>query len=291
MSSFEAKPVARASRWQLKRETLHFGELPLVMGIVNVTPDSFSDGGHHAEVDAAVDAALRMEDAGASLIDIGGESTRPYSDAVALDEELQRVTPVLEKLSGRLAIPLSIDTSKAAVARAAIERGAQIINDVTGLEGDPAMLDVAAETQAGVCVMHMQGRPQTMQDDPQYGDVTAEILGYLQARAEHCLAAGIKPERICLDPGIGFGKTHEHNLTLIRDAQQFSQLGWPILVGHSRKGFVAKVLGDKTRDRDAGTLGVSLALARSGVQILRVHNVPLTVDALKLFAAAGGIAP
>nr|WP_084426294.1 dihydropteroate synthase [Roseimaritima ulvae] len=260
------------------------------MGILNVTPDSFSDGGRHHAVDRAVDAALRMEDEGAAILDIGGESTRPYSDPVACDEEIQRIAPVLERLQGRLEIPISIDTSKAAVACVALELGAQIVNDVTGLEGDPAMLSLAADTQAGVCVMHMQGSPQTMQDDPRYEHVTSDIRRYLLQRAQACLDGGIDRQRVCLDPGIGFGKTHQHNLTLLRDAAQFTRLGWPILVGHSRKGFVAHVLGDKQRERDAGTLGVSLALARAGVQVLRVHNVALTVDALRLFDASGGLA-
>lgn len=275
--------------WRLRTQTLRADRLPAVMGIVNVTPDSFSDGGRHLNQQNAIDAALRMEDCGAAIVDIGGESTRPYSDPVATEDELRRVCPVLEGLQGRLKIPISIDTSKAAVARAAVELGAEIINDVTGLEGDPAMPQVAVETAAGVCVMHMRGTPQTMQDDPTYKDVTNEIAEYLQRRADACLQAGIEPDRICLDPGIGFGKTHEHNLRLLRDMRRFSELGWPLLVGHSRKGFVANVLGDKQVDRDPGTLGVSLAMARCGVTVLRVHNVPLTVQALQLFAAAGGL--
>ncbi len=280
----------RPGQWRLRTRGLSLGPLPLVMGILNVTPDSFSDGGRHRAVQDAVDAALRMEDEGAAILDIGGESTRPYSDPVSVDEEIQRVAPVLQQLQGRLSIPISIDTSKAAVAAAAIDYGAEIINDVTGLEGDPEMPALAVASQAGVCVMHMQGSPQTMQDDPRYDDVSADIGRYLQDRAAACLAAGIERQRICLDPGIGFGKTHEHNLTLLREAVRFTQLGWPILVGHSRKGFVAHVLQDKQRDRDAGTVGVSLALARAGVQVLRVHNVALTVDALRLFAASGGLA-
>lgn len=299
--SISARSPSLARRWRLRTCELAFARMPLVMGILNVTPDSFSDGGNFfrgakssademsVDVEQAVAAALRMEDAGAAIIDIGGESTRPYSDQVAVDEELRRVVPVIERLVDRLTIPISIDTSKSVVARAAIDLGAEIINDVTGLDGDPEMPGVAAATGAGVCVMHMQGTPQTMQDDPQYEEVTTDIGCYLLERAEKCLAAGIARERICLDPGIGFGKTHEHNLTLLRDARRFTQRGWPILVGHSRKGFIGKVLGDKERDRDAGTLGVSLALARAGVQVLRVHNVPLTVDALRLFEAAGGI--
>ncbi|MCA9140557.1 MAG: dihydropteroate synthase, partial [Planctomycetales bacterium] len=223
------------------------------------------------------------------IIDIGGESTRPYSDPVAIDEEVRRVLPVIDGLAGRLSIPISIDTSKSAVAREAIDAGAEIINDVTGLEGDPGMAPLAAAVEVGVCVMHMKGTPQTMQDDPQYDNVVEEILEYLRQRMEFCLSAGIDKECICLDPGIGFGKTHEHNLELLRHTKRFCELEAPILIGHSRKGFIGKVLGDKTADRTAGTVGVSLAVAAAGADVIRVHDVKPTVDALKLFRAAGAI--
>lgn len=259
------------------------------MGILNVTPDSFSDGGQHNEPQQAADVALQMEADGAAIIDIGGESTRPYSDPVAVQDELDRVIPVIELLSDKLTVPISIDTSKAAVAKAAIEAGAEIINDVTGLEGDPEMLALACELEVGVCVMHMRGTPQTMQDDPQYVDVVAEIYDYLVARRDYCLDAGIKRERICLDPGIGFGKSHEHNLMLLRATRRFTEIGAPILIGHSRKGFIAKLLGDKEADRMAGTLGVSLAVAAAGADLVRVHDVRETVEALRLFEAAGGL--
>lgn len=275
--------------WDLGTRRLTFGRRPSVMGIVNVTPDSFSDGGRHLDPTAAVDTALRMEDDGAAIVDIGGESTRPYSDPVAADEEIARVLPVIERLRGRLAIPISIDTGKAAVAAAAIAAGAEIINDVTGLDGDPEMAAVARSHRVGVCVMHMRGTPQTMQDDPKYDDVVREIADYLLARREDCLAKGIPHERICLDPGIGFGKTHAHNLQLLRSVGRFVRLGSPILIGHSRKGFIAHVLGDKQADRTAGTLGVSLAVARQGAHLLRVHDVRETVDGLKLFEASGGL--
>lgn len=259
------------------------------MGILNVTPDSFSDGGRHNDTDAAIERALEMEADGADIIDIGGESTRPYSDPVATDEELQRVLPVVSGLAGRLSIPISIDTSKAAVAGAAIDAGAEIINDVTGLEGDPAMPKLAAMAKVGVCVMHSKGTPQTMQDDPTYENVVEEIFQYLRQRLEFCLAAGIRNACICLDPGIGFGKTHEHNLELLRHTARFCELDAPILIGHSRKGFIGKVLGDKNADRTAGTLGVSLAVAAAGADVIRVHDVRPTVDALKLSRACGGI--
>jgi dihydropteroate synthase len=261
------------------------------MGILNVTPDSFSDGGKHLSPQTAVDAALRMEDEGVDIVDIGGESTRPYSDAVAVEEELRRVMPVIEALAGRLTIPISIDTSKAKVADAAVGAGAEIINDVTGLEGDPDMPRVVTAHAVGLCVMHMQGTPQTMQDNPRYDNVVEEIHAYLTARLQFCLDLGLPRERICLDPGIGFGKTHQHNLELIRGIRRFQEIGCPLLVGHSRKGFIGQVLGDKEADRTAATLGVSLALAAAGVDVLRVHDVRPTVDAIRLFEACGGLDP
>ncbi|WP_231753466.1 dihydropteroate synthase [Rosistilla carotiformis] len=269
--------------WKLPERSIALDHGPVVMGILNVTPDSFSDGGRLADCTAAVDAALAMEDAGAGIIDIGGESTRPYAPAVDADEELQRVVPVIQRLRGRLACPISIDTSKAVVAQAAIDAGAEIINDVTGLQGDPQMFDVAARNKVAICAMHMQGSPQTMQDNPHYDDVVREIYQYLEARKQQCLAHGIDSQRICLDPGIGFGKTHQHNIALLQGAAEFLKLGVPILIGHSRKGFIGKLTGDDLTLRDAGTVGVSLAMAAAGMHILRVHNVAMTVAALKLF--------
>ncbi|MCC6508402.1 MAG: dihydropteroate synthase [Pirellulaceae bacterium] len=254
------------------------------MGIVNVTPDSFSDGGKFFSRQWAVEHALRLEDAGANIIDIGGESTRPYSQPVSLADELERVIPIIQSLSGRLSIPISIDTSKAAVAQAAIDSGAQIINDVTGLTGDPQMIAVAASSQAGICAMHMQGTPQTMQDSPQYDDVVEDIFRYLTQRDAALLASGISADRICLDPGIGFGKTHEHNWTLLRGCSRFLALGRPILVGHSRKGVIRKLVGENSDRIAAGSVGVSLALAQQGIQILRVHDVEATCAALSCFA-------
>ncbi|WP_436297902.1 dihydropteroate synthase [Stieleria mannarensis] len=276
-------------RWDIGKRVLTFETRPLVMGILNVTPDSFSDGGRHNDPSAAIELALAMQSDGADIIDIGGESTRPYSDPVAVGEEIDRVLPVIQGLAGRLSIPISIDTSKATVAKAAIDAGAEIINDVTGLEGDPAMPQLAVDAQVGVCVMHMRGTPQTMQDDPTYDDVVEEIYDYLQQRLAFCLDAGLAKERVCLDPGIGFGKTHEHNLRLLRHTARFCDLDAPILIGHSRKGFIGKLLGDKTADRTAATLGVSLAVAAAGAHVIRVHDVRPTVDALKLFRACGGI--
>ncbi len=274
--------VHRTNTWTIKNQVLTFRKTPLIMGILNVTPDSFSDGGNFYMVQAAVDCAKRLEDAGADILDIGGESTRPYSQPVSPTDEVQRVAPVLERLQGVVNIPISIDTTKASVAQVAVELGARIINDVSGLEADERMIDLARSTQAGICAMHRQGTPQNMQDNPSYENCTLEILDYLRQRDSLLRKAGIDPDRICLDPGIGFGKSHQHNLELIRSVGLFHQLGRPILVGHSRKGFIGKVLGDKDLGRDFGTLGVSFALQLQGVQILRVHDVAGHVQAFRL---------
>ena len=275
----------RSARWKLKSRTLEFGNVPAIMGILNVTPDSFSDGGDFFSLQAAVDWALRIEDAGAAILDIGGESTRPYSQGIESAEELERVIPVIDKLRGRLGIPISIDTTKAAVAKAAIEAGAEIINDVSGLEADPEMVHIAKESSVGVCAMHRQGTPQTMQDNPTYQNVVQEIYEYLRQRDEQLVRSGIDPDRICLDPGIGFGKSHEHNIELVRQSGRFLSLQRPVLIGHSRKGFIGKVLGDKDLPRDYGTIGVSLWLAQKGIQLLRVHDVAGHVQALRLLSA------
>ena len=269
--------------WHLKTQTLSFASGPALMAIVNVTPDSFSDGGKYHSVDRAVEHAMQLVADGADILDIGGESTRPYSDPVSASEELDRVVPVIERLVGETNIPISIDTSKASVARAAVEAGAEIINDVTGLEGDPEMLSVAVETQAGVCAMHMLGTPQTMQDDPQYGDVVAEIVDYLRLRKEALLAGGIESGRICLDPGIGFGKTHQHNIELLNRAEEFLSLGSPVLIGHSRKGFIGKLIGNKESERDSGTLAISLLMASKGIHIVRIHEVAATRRAMDVW--------
>jgi dihydropteroate synthase len=226
---------------------------------------------------------------GADLIDVGGESTRPYSTPIDAAEELRRVLPVVERICTQTHIPVSIDTSKASVARAAIDAGCQIINDVTGLEGDPEMIALAAETRAAVCAMHMQGTPQTMQNDPQYDDVVEDILVYLKSRRDALVEAGVEASRIALDPGVGFGKTHQHNVSLLAGCGRFHALGRPLLVGYSRKGFIGKILGDKQADRSTGGIGVALALASQGVQILRVHDVQATRQALLLHEATGGV--
>jgi dihydropteroate synthase len=260
-----------------------------MMGIVNVTPDSFSDGGKHLDRAAAVEHGLRLAAQGADILDIGGQSTRPYSEPVDVDEELRRVIPVVDELCRETSLPISVDTSKARVAREAADAGAQIVNDVTALGGDERMIETVLELEMAVCVMHMQGTPQTMQINPRYADVLAEILEFLGRRREELIQAGIDPERIALDPGIGFGKTHQHNLKLLANAWRFHELGSPLLIGHSRKAFIGKVLGDEDADRTAGTVGVAMSLARQGVQVLRVHDVGFVRQALMLHQAAGGL--
>jgi dihydropteroate synthase len=285
----DARFTTSVKTWRLKTVTLSLEGLPRLMGIVNVTPDSFSDGGRYFDPRKAIDHGLRLAEEGADLLDVGGESTRPYSTPVPVDEELRRVIPVVQALAERTRLPVSIDTSKAAVAREALAAGAEIINDVTGLAGDPAMAELAVAAGAGVCAMHMRGTPQTMQDDPRYDDVVVEIHAYLAARRDALLASGLSLDRICLDPGIGFGKTHEHSLSLLRNCDRFLDLGCPLLVGHSRKGFISYVLKDKQADRLWGNVGVSLALARHGVQVIRIHDVRPVRDALRLFEASGGL--
>ncbi|MEX2169750.1 MAG: dihydropteroate synthase [Pirellulales bacterium] len=275
-------------RWRLRTRSLQFGVIPRLMGIVNVTPDSFSDGGRFFDPSAAIDQGLELADDGADILDIGGESTRPYSEPITADEELRRVMPVIEALAAKTSLPISIDTSKSQVAAEAIAAGAEIVNDVTGLSGDPRMAPLAAGTDVAVCVMHMRGTPQTMQDDPRYGDVVHEIHQYLAERRDAMLAAGIDRERICLDPGIGFGKTHEHNLALMAGCHTFHDLECPLLAGHSRKGFLGKLVRDRLAGRDYVTAGAAVALALQGVQIVRVHNVRAVREALLGFFAGGG---
>jgi dihydropteroate synthase len=261
-----------------------------MMGIVNVTPDSFSDGGKYFTADAAADHARALVAEGADLLDIGGESSRPGAAAVNDEDELARIMPVIRRLVAEIEVPISIDTRKACVAEAAVDAGAEIINDVSGLEGDPRMVDVAVKTGAGVCVMHMQGTPETMQKNPKYTDVFAEVHGYLRRRRDALVDAGVACQRICLDPGIGFGKTYEHNLALLRSCCALHALGCPVLVGHSRKRFLGTLIGDENADRTQATVGVALGLAEQGVQILRVHDVRPVREALLAFEMSGGMA-
>jgi dihydropteroate synthase len=260
---------------------------PSVMGVVNVTPDSFSDGGVHFEPAAAVASARRMLAEGAAIVDIGGESTRPGSEGVRVDEELRRVVPVLAELRGA---PVSIDTAKADVARRALELGAELVNDVTALRADPAMVDVVAESGAYLCLMHMQGEPRTMQVAPSYDDVVTEVAAFLESRLAFAVAAGIAEDRVCLDPGIGFGKTVEQNFELVRRLDVLTSLGRPVLVGFSRKSSLGRILGNARAT--TGPLSASIAAAVSafdhGAAILRVHDVREHVEALAVAAAVSG---
>jgi dihydropteroate synthase len=258
---------------------------PAVMGIVNVTPDSFSDGGAHFDPDAAVAAARRMFEEGAAIVDVGGESTRPGSAGVSVDEELRRVVPVLEQLDG---VPVSIDTAKSEVARRALELGAELVNDVTALRGDARLAGVVAESGAYLCLMHMQGEPRTMQADPRYDDVVSEVAAFLEERLAFAVAAGIPEERICLDPGIGFGKTAAQNFELVRRLDVLVALGRPVLIGLSRKSSLGRLFDPEARTGSlAASLGAAVAAYERGASIFRVHDVREHVEAL---TAAGAIA-
>jgi dihydropteroate synthase len=253
---------------------------PSVMGVVNVTPDSFSDGGVNFDPGEAAASARRMLAEGAAIVDVGGESTRPGAEGVSADEELRRVVPVLEALQGE--VPVSIDTSKAGVARRALELGAKLVNDVTALRGDPELAGVVAESGAYLCLMHMQGEPRTMQLDPTYGDVVADVAAFLEERLGAAVAAGIAEDRICLDPGFGFGKTLEHNFELIRRLGELTTLGRPVLVGISRKSSLGKLLGDPEARTGsvAASVGAAVAAYERGATVLRVHDVREHVEAL-----------
>ena len=257
---------------------------PSVMGVVNVTPDSFSDGGLFVDPASAIEHGRRLAVEGAAVVDVGGESTRPGAEPVSTDDELGRVTPVLEGLSG---LPVSIDTSKAPVARRALELGAELVNDVTALRGDPVMAEVVAEAGAFVCLMHMQGEPRTMQVAPQYDDVVSDVLAFLEKRVAFAVENGIREERICVDPGIGFGKTADQNLELLRRLDELGSLGRPVLVGVSRKSTLGKIVGNGS-SKDA-LVAASVAAAVSaydrGAWMIRAHAVRETVDGLAVAAA------
>jgi dihydropteroate synthase len=254
---------------------------PVVMGVLNVTPDSFFDGGRFLDQDVAIQHALKMEQAGAALIDVGGESTRPGAQALSAYEEIRRVVPVIEALAERTKLLISIDTSKPEVIAAAIRAGASMVNDVRALR-EPGALAAVANSKVAVCLMHMQGEPRTMQQDPRYTDVVAEVRDFLGDRMRACQEAGIARDRLVLDPGIGFGKRLEHNFALLAALPTLGALGLPLLVGASRKSMFATLLGRQVNERLAGSIAVATAAALAGASILRAHDVAETVDAVKV---------
>jgi dihydropteroate synthase len=262
-------------------------DIPVVMGVLNVTPDSFSDGGRFIELPAALDQAERLAAEGAAIIDIGGESTRPGAPSVDVDEEMRRVIPVIERLVGRLALPVSVDTSKPEVMRAAIAAGASMINDVTALRA-PGAIDAVAESDVALCLMHMQGEPRTMQNAPRYTDVLAEVRDFLRGRVACCVKAGIAVSRLVIDPGFGFGKTLEHNLELLRRLPELAADGYPVMAGLSRKSMIGKLTGRADGERLGGSLALATLAVLSGARIIRAHDVAPTVDAIRIVTAMGG---
>jgi len=272
--------------WKFQRHSIDLSHHARVMGILNTTPDSFSDGGHHQRIGEALDHARLMIREGAEIIDIGGESTRPGAAAVTATEEIERTVPVIAAIRAEWDGLISIDTSKAEVAFAALEAGADIVNDVAGLAGDPGMVAVCAEKRCGVVVMHMQGEPRTMQASPTYDDVVAEVRGFFEERFATLTAAGIEAEAICFDPGIGFGKTVEHNLQLLRSLDQLVVAGRPVLLGVSRKSFIGRILGDNDLScREWPTVAITTHGRELGAMIHRVHAVKPNVDALRMIEA------
>jgi dihydropteroate synthase len=261
---------------------------PAIMGVLNVTPDSFSDGGAFLAPEAALAHARAMVAEGADLLDVGGESTRPGADPVGPEEELRRVMPVVEALASEGAIPVSIDTSKAVVARAAAAAGASFVNDVTAFRGDPGMAAAVAEAGADVCLLHMQGEPRTMQENPRYDDVVAEVKAFLEERLAFAVREGIAEERVWLDPGIGFGKTLDHNLELLRRLGEIVALGRPVVIGASRKRFIGTLTGRPELDRAAGTIAANVLAFERGAHMFRVHDVAATRDALAVASATVG---
>jgi dihydropteroate synthase len=270
-------------RLQCGRHALDL-DTPVVMGVLNVTPDSFSDGGRYVGLLGATAQAERLAEEGAAIIDIGGESTRPGAQPVPADEELRRVMPVLERLVKHLAVPVSVDTSKPEVMRAAIAAGASMINDITALRA-PGAIEAVAGSDVAVCLMHMQGEPRTMQSAPRYADVVAEVRGFLRGRVACCIAAGIPPSRIVIDPGFGFGKTLEHNLELLRRLPELAEDGQPLLAGLSRKSMIGQMTGRAAGDRLGGSVALATLAALAGARIVRAHDVGPTVDAVRIVAA------
>lgn len=257
---------------------------PCVMGVLNVTPDSFSDGGRYFDPGRAIEHAHRLVEQGAAIIDIGGESTRPGAPPVDTEDELRRVLPVIRAVAMKVSVPVSVDTFKPEVMRAAVEEGATLINDVRALQS-PGALAAAASTRAGVCLMHMQGEPRTMQIEPRYVDVVREVREFLKGRLEDCVRGGIRRERIAIDPGFGFGKALQHNLALLNGLSEFTDLGVPVLAGLSRKAMLGTILGKPADQRLHGSLALAVIAVLKGARIIRAHDVAETVDAVKVAAA------
>jgi len=264
---------------------------PLLMGVVNVTPDSFSDGGRFLDPDAAAEHGARLAADGAAILDIGGESTRPGAQPVTAEEEIERAVPVVERLAGATPARLSIDTMKLDVARAALAAGAGVVNDVSAFRGDPEMAGLVASSAADCCLMHMRGEPRTMQEDPRYDDVVSEVASFLEERMRFALAEGVPEERIWLDPGIGFGKTVEHNLALLRRLGEIVAIGRPVVIGASRKSFLGAVTEREVHDRLPGTIAANVMALERGAAIFRVHDVAEVRDALRVTAATVGPPP
>lgn len=268
---------------------LNLNQRTHVMGILNVTPDSFSDGGRYFEVDKAVEHGLEMAGNGADIIDVGGESTRPYSQKTSIDEEMDRVIPVIEALKKEISLPVSIDTCKAKVAYEALKSGASIINDISALRFDPHMASIAADAGVPVILMHMKGMPENMQENPSYNDLIPEILDFLQDAIERAVAAGIREDLIILDPGIGFGKTFDDNFQIIKALSRFMSLKRPLLLGTSNKAFIGHVLDKEAHERDTGTMATIAAGVINGANIVRVHNVKKAVETVKIIDAIIGL--
>ena len=279
--------MGRTARHTDRAGTLRAGPGPVVVGILNVTPDSFSDGGVFLDPEAAADHAAAMLDEGAGILDVGGESTRPGSDPVSQEEEIQRVFPVIERiLSVRPEAMISVDTYRSGTASAALEAGASLVNDVTALRGDSRMASVIQEAACPVILMHMQGEPKTMQKEPNYEDVVREVRDFLAQRAEVAVAAGVRPENVIVDPGIGFGKNLEHNLALLRNLDAIVDLGFPVLIGASRKSFIEKITGvQEARDRVSGTVATTVLAYERGASFFRVHDVRANREALAVAEA------
>jgi dihydropteroate synthase len=272
--------------WKIGDDVVDLSRRGMIMGVLNVTPDSFSDGGEFFGTEVAVGRGMQMANEGANIIDVGGESTRPGAESVSIDEELKRVIPVIENLRRKIEVPISIDTSKSAVASAALDAGASIINDVTAGRGDEEMLPLAATRKAAVVLMHMQGEPRTMQKNPRYGDVVREVADFFRQQYERAIECGVDPMRLAFDPGIGFGKTLEHNLSLLENFDQLRVEDRPLAVGVSRKSFLGKMIGsNEMADRRGPTIALTSILRARGADIIRVHDVKENVAALRISEA------